>query len=131
MVSIVLRSNTITPCCFLPSVADTISRLYLTLIAVLYQTTLWEQTHVTSRLPRERCTRSSLWLRKNTLPEKAKISVKQVSFIAKLKIREKHWHGNNNAKSKGCYRHHQGRLRLLGRHKMLIVIIPTCCHLFK
>ena len=77
---------------FLPSVADTISRLYLTLIAVLYQTTLWEQTHVTSRLPRERCTRSSLWLRKNTLPEKAKISVKQVSFIAKLKIRGKHWH---------------------------------------
>ena len=76
---------------FLPSVADTISRLYLTLIAVLYQTTLWEQTHVTSRFTSgEVHSLEPGGCAKNTYPEKAKFSVKQVSFITKLKIREKH-----------------------------------------
>ena len=33
---------------FLPSVADSIFSLYLTLITVLYQTTFWELSHFTS-----------------------------------------------------------------------------------
>ena len=36
---------------------------------------------------------------KKHLPGKAKFSVKQVSFITKLKIREKHWHVNRYPRS--------------------------------